>query len=1020
MRSPPTLNLPAALVRLWPGGARLGRAGDDGEALAVAVELAAMPGCARLAERLFAVLPVDGRMSVFDFVARWASELQRRLRGKGMEDRISGILVFPGQVVQSAEGLAARGDFLLEDLDRSPPDLEAGGLYFTSYAARWLRGRYRFERAELYSGPSGRRVPLFRLAGREEEPRPWHNHEVLGRRVRVERPAVAAALDEAARGGGFRVRGAMGAGKSHAVWHFLDGRRSPVIWIDVGLALPGSSTLGRRLLGELRGLVAGGEGRDADAAARPSMAEVLSGLQEAVGGLADAGRGGEPVRPWVVCDVFETITEADLDFLSWAVAAPELRDACRFVLIRRTGKPDPPAVANLPEVTIPSMDEAESARHREKLLAGLGMSEETLSRLGELTAGNPLVLEEGVVGLVHSGRIRRVYGSFFYDGGEIAYEPSQRWVRHVEAEARRLGEPLPLRILAAANRATPASHLELAAAEFGLEPGPDWQRPYLAAGWLREAESSWGPGLIFASEAFACGLRQTIAGESMSSLRHALGQVMASDRRSASGDWHAYQLLAGSPEALPTLLDFSRDSDDQLSQEELLDALLSEHRLHRERRGDPATELDLLWSLLPMSRNLGRLSELVPELERALELAADEPRRHVAFLALEADLYQEKGQFRMAEETLRRALAASEGTDETRRAAVFIRLGDLLMRDGRLREARELFESLLGVVERAERAALVATCHFYLGNVALREKRFQDALDHHEKSSRIRRERRLHKQLGASLSALGAVHLALGDYPRALGFYREAEELIAEHGDAGDLAFAQRGAGRALDLLGDHLAATKHLRRALEAREGRDVVGEALARLDLAANQLELGNFGQALAEARQANFRLSLTAETSLLGDAEQLLGRICIRQQQEDEAHGHFAEARRLHLKHGDRPAAAVDCSWLLELAIGRDDRPEVLTYGAELEKLLRELIHPPFGEVLYFRLYRAFDWLRRRKIPVHEPEGYLRRAYRELMRKTAFLAPELRHTFLYQIREHQDLLDAATRHNLSFPGI
>ena len=54
------------------------------------------------------------------------------------------------------------------------------------------------------------------------------------------------------------------------------------------------------------------------------------------------------------------------------------------------------------------------------------------------------------------------------------------------------------------------------------------------------------------------------------------------------------------------------------------------------------------------------------------------------------------------------------------------------------------------------------------------------------------------------------------------------------------------------------------------------------------------------------------------------------------------------------------------------------------------------------------------------MHEPEGYLRRAYRELMRKTAFLAPELRHTFLYQIREHQDLLDAATRHNLSFPGI
>ncbi len=1019
MRSPPTLNLPAALVRFWPG-----RDGDDRQALAAAAELAELPGCARLAERLFAILPVDGRISVFDFAVRWSSELRARLLAAGLEERISGILVFPCQVAQGVDGLAAAGEFLLEDLDRQRPFLSTGELFLTSYAARWLRGRYRFERAELYSGPSGRRVPLFRLAGEEAEPLPWHNHEVLGRRVYVERPAVAADLAAAARVGSFRVRGALGAGKSHAVWHFLHGRRSPVVWIGVGRALPGTSRLGRRLLDELRRLVPEGPPDAAPAGETPrmSMAQLLDRLQETVDRLAAAGdrAGGEAIRPWVVCDVFQTVTEADLDFLSWAVAAPDLRDACRWILISRTGKPDPPAVAHLPEVAIPPLDALESASHRDKLLAGLGMNEETIAQLGEMAAGNPLVLEEGLVGLVHQGRIRRVYGSFFFDGGEIAYEPSQRWIRQVESEVRRLGEPLPLRILAAAGRATPASHLELAAVELGVEPGADWQQSYLAAGWLTAAETSWGPGLEFSSEALACGLRATIAGESMSDLRHALGRVMAADRRTASGDWHAYELLAGSPEALPPLLDFSRDSGDRLSREELFDALLSEYRLHRERHGDAATELDLLWSLLPLSQNLGHLPTLEPELQRAIELAADNPRRHVALLALEADFHQEKGQFRKAEEVLRRALTASEGIDETRRAAIFIRLGDLLMRDGRLKEARELFESLLDVVERAERTALVATCQFHLGNVALREKRFQDALDHHEKACGMRRKRQLAKPLGASLSALGAVHLALGDYPRALTYYREAEEVIGEHGHAGELAFAQRGAGRVLDLLGDHLAATKPLRRALEAREGRDVVGEALARLDLAANQLELGNFDQALAEARQAHFRLSLTPETALLGDAEQLLGRILRRQHQDGEARQHFAEARRLHLKHGDRGAAAIDCSLLLELAIEGDERQDVLAYGAELEGLLKELIHPTFGEVLYFRLYRAFDWLRRRQIPVHEPGVYLRRAYRELMRKTAFLSPELRHAFLYQIREHQDLLDTAARQNISFPGI
>lgn len=486
-------------------------------------------------------------------------------------------------------------------------------------------------------------------------------------------------------------------------------------------------------------------------------------------------------------------------------------------------------------------------------------------------------------------------------------------------------------------------------------------------------------------------MTNTIAADSVASLRRALGKVVAADSRTPSGDWHAYQLLAGSPEALPTLLDFSRESDDRLSWEELFDALLSEYQVHRERAGDAATELDLLWSLLPLSQHLGRLRELAQELERAIQLAAECPRRYVALLALKAELEQEKGRFREAEEILRRALAASEGIDETRRAAIFIRFGDLLMRKERLREAKELFESLLAVVERAGRSALVATCHFHLGNVALRQKRLQYALQHHEEACRIRRQRKGAHQLGALLSALGAVRLALGDYPRALALYREAEEVISQGGgDGGDLAFAQRGAGRALSFLGDHLAATKPLRRALEARLDRDLVGEDLVRLDLATNQLDLGNVEQALAEARHAHFRLSLTSETSLIGDAEQILGRILRRSNQTAAARSHFLEARRLHLEHGDRQAAAVDCSWLLEIAIEGDDRQDAITYSAEMEDLLEDVPYPAFGEMLFFRLYRACEWLRNHQIPARQPGIHLRRAYRELLRKTSFLSP------------------------------
>ena len=42
----------------------------------------------------------------------------------------------------------------------------------------------RFEEAGLYGGPSGRRVPIYRLAGEAAERLPWHNPETLRKRIR--------------------------------------------------------------------------------------------------------------------------------------------------------------------------------------------------------------------------------------------------------------------------------------------------------------------------------------------------------------------------------------------------------------------------------------------------------------------------------------------------------------------------------------------------------------------------------------------------------------------------------------------------------------------------------------------------------------------------------------------------------------------------------------------------------------------------------------------------------------------
>ncbi|MCP3959777.1 MAG: tetratricopeptide repeat protein [bacterium] len=1009
----PSLTLPVALLRFWPDES------DDRRARGIAAKLFDLPGVTQLDERLFAILPTNGRASVFDTAVLLAAAFFERLDSQHAGEEISGVLVLPAEVIQHGEAVVLVRDALVEDLDRRRPRLPQGEIVTTGYAAGWLDGRYEMEKLDLYAGPSGRRIPMFGLRGRKSESLPWHNPKLLGRRVMVKRPEIEAALAAIAPQGGISVTGPLGAGKTHAVWHALESRKGTKIWTGIGRALYGTDVLGHNLANRLQQL--------APDAIPASAADLLrdAPLDQAAETLLDwlaatVDKLDHP--PWIVCDLVQTASAGDMELLDHLVAGPL---PCGLILISRGGM-ESEAFGSLPRIEVPAMDEAEGVEHARELIEGLSIDADIETRWVTAAAGFPFALEEGLVGLVHRGLIRQVYGSFFYDGSDdVEYKPSQRLVRHVEAEVRRFGEPLPLRILALAGQTITPGHLEITCARFGIQMTPDWHRDALASGMLRRAESPWGTGLVFRCPAYARALAGTVTFEAASSLRRALGRVITKEPESPEKGWATYRLLAGTPEALPPLLDLSRDSGSQATRDELFEALRNEYQQHRRRSGDPAAELDILWSMLPLGRRLGKLGELESDLLRAISLAFDSPKRHIALLTLKAELDQERGRFREAEKSLRQALgASSEASDDRQRATLFIRLGDLLKRMDRLGESREVFESLLEVVDRQTDTSVGATCHFHLGNIALREMRLEDAMLHHKKAETVRREKKLFKPLGTSLTALGAVAMAIGDFSKALGYYREALKVISEYGDdADESGFAHLGSGRALGSLGNHTAATKLLRRALAARSGRDdVVGEAIARLDLAANQLELGNTAKALQEARQAHFQLSLLPETALLGDAEQLLGRILMRQRQEVEARLQLAEALRIHRQHGDRTAAAIDSAWLLELALERNDKEAIVNYSTALEKLLKQLPYPPAGEMLQFRLFRAFNWLceNEEDIEGRDPLTYLRRAYRELMRKTGFLSPELRHGFLYQIQEHQEVINAAAENNLSLPGL
>lgn len=998
-RTPPTVLQPAALLRL---------AGHfPAERLAqIAAGAYDLPGVDLLPggenDAVLALRPLPGRANVFSAAVALGRELARVFAAARV--KFPGCLVFPGRVAAGPRGLALCGEQLLADLREQAPLLD-GEVAVTGYLGHWLADELELTPLLPYSGPSGRRVPLFAASAPREQPALVHNPEVFGRRPRVERKELLAALRLAfAESAAVRLVGACGVGKSQAALVLLEafaGARVCRVALDAGL--PGRPRLAGEILRWLESRAPGGPAVAPGADPETLAAVVVSAL------LRSAELTGE--TPILLLDGLQAAGAADRALLSALVPAALAAGAARLLLLEQSGLASTDA---LPAVVVERFDPAEAQSAAGQLLAGLEIPASLAGRLIEAAGGNPLAFEEMLLRFAHRRLMRRVYGSFFYAGGDDAeIEASLRYSAALEAAAGCLGPVLPLRVLALAEGPVEPGHLIETCAKFGVDLPWGFEEVFLETDFL-ENESG---GLRFRSEAQRSAFAASVEADGARSLRHALGGVLAeSDRHDG---WSAYRLLAGTPEALPSLLDVGRENE-RAPREEVFNALFNEYREYRSRRCDEATELEILWTLLPLARRLGCLGNLERELERAIELARHEPARWVALVALRAENAQDRGRPREAERGFRQALAASEGFDEARRATLMVRLGALLHRQERWSEALDIFERLLEVVDRHGASVLGATCHFYLGNIALHQGRLDEAARHHELSAKIRRARFAWKALGASLTAQATVALARGDAPQALARCSEAEQLVQRHETGRDeLAFVLVAKGRALAQLGDLSTAQKTLRQALELRRNRDdLLGEAVVRLELGWLAGRLGQLGPALEEARRAHFQLNLAGRSSVLGQAERLLGYILLHQRSWDEAREHLNQAIEIHARRGDHQEHAHDLAWRLELEVQQGRAQEIFRDSAALERLLEGLPHPAGGELLYFRLHKGLAWLRQNGYEVSDNLGPLRRAYQELLRKTQYLEPGRRHQFLFQLIENQEILDAATQRDISMP--
>ncbi len=1040
-----TLDLPAGLLHVWPRG----EAAEWEERLGALVQaVGAEGGVHRLDAHRLAVVPVAGDPAVLDAAASYgrllAAAAQRPLAGGSAG---AALLVTPGRVRLSAAGVHALHDPLLADLAARPPKLPPTGVHLTGRAARVLETRREVYSAGSYEGPGGHSVTLFLAGARKPSERPWRNPEILGRRLTaLARPAPARAVREAAAAGAVRVFGALGVGKTRlAVESIGEGSDAPRVTPAPGRAhspslaeqiafawLPHLSGAEREEVEDLvRRLAAARRARllgHGDAALERVAAERLAArLPQVVAVCAAARRGPRAL----LFDDLESAGEADFALIAALLEARAAtgRGSPALILIGRSGTPWPAALRKLPAVEVPAFTASEIAEFAGQLLSGLSLPPPVEQRLIEGAAGNPFVLEEGVAAMIHRRSLRRFYGSFFFSGGDdTAYEPSPRLILHAEAEARRLGEPAPLRLLAVAQDPAPADELRSAAAMAG---GPraaaGWERAFAERGWLVPRPTPWGEGVALASPALVAALAATLAPETALAARRALGSLLAELSREPAARWAAYRLLAGGEGAAAALLDVATraaaaDERPPVGDDEILAALIRELVAHRETDGDGETELALLLALLPLALRTAHLEGLADELKHAMHLALEQggggPERLLALARLKADLDRREGRLAKAEQTLRKALEKSHHVDERGKAALLLQLGRVLIARQRLDEAERLFGQVLERVGAPGSEDLAASCRFFLGNVALQRCRYEEALAHHQAALDLRRGGPgPAKPRIASLTAVGAALLALGHYAESLAHYQEAEELAQETGDDEELSYVLIGIANALSRLGDFAAASAPLRQALAVREGSgDGLGEAVARLAVAENHLALDRPREALAEAREAHFQLSLLTEGRPLGQAERLLGRIQLVRRKPGEARNYLVRALRYHEERGDAAEAAFDRAWLLDAAIAEERLEEVMLLTRDLAGFLAGSDYPELGERIDLRMYRGLDWLRGRGEEAGDPAQHLARAYRGLLAKAERLRPDQRQVFLYQVPDHEAIVVAATRAGLA----
>ena len=278
-----------------------------------------------------------------------------------------------------------------------------------------------------------------------------------------------------------------------------------------------------------------------------------------------------------------------------------------------------------------------------------------------------------------------------------------------------------------------------------------------------------------------------------------------------------------------------------------------------------------------------------------------------------------------------------------------------------------------------------------------------------EQALAISRETGNRRGEGIALYNLGTLFSALSEYAQAQAYYEQSLDIFQEIDDRDGEGDSLLNLGGVLHDLGDYAQARAYYERSLGIyQETGDRSGEGIALLNLGAVSHDLGEYAQARAYYEWSLAICQEMGDRDGMGSARSELGEVSYALGEHAQAEAHFQGALALRRELGLPHYAAEDLAGLARVALAQDDVSQAQARVDEIWPYLKSdpaldgAVHPFRAILTCYRVLQAGEDARAADL--------LTFAHTLLQERAAkILDAALRHSFLHNVPEHREIVQA-----------